>query len=177
MVSVSAVQAGDSVNYYLRANKAGKATITVASALDPSRPHPMRSRSRLVSIPSALMAALSKATSYSESVYTKDSYAALTAAVGGRLRSFSTAARAAIAEGCRRRYDQDRKKAIDGLKMRPVDEKKLINTPENRENVKVTGFLERGPTMRAATPSTLLTAMSRQLGTATMLIRPVCPST
>lgn len=51
VVSVSAVQAGDSVSYYLRANKAGKAKITVASVLTPPRPHPMRSRSRLVSIP------------------------------------------------------------------------------------------------------------------------------
>lgn len=61
VVSVSAVQAGDSVNYYLRANKAGKATITVASVLDPSKTASYEVEVKAGVDTSALMAALSKA--------------------------------------------------------------------------------------------------------------------
>ena len=139
MVSVSAVQAGDSVSYYLRANKAGKATITVASVLDPSKTASYEVEVKAGVDTSALMAALSKAAGYSESVYTKDSYAALTAAVEAAQK---------LLDGGQGSYSKKDvadatakiEKAIDGLKMRPVDEKSLINTPENRENVKVTGF-------------------------------------
>ena len=76
---------------------------------------------------------------YSESVYTKDSYAALTTAV--------EAARKLLDSGQGSYSKKDVadatakiEKAIDGLKMRPVDEKILINTPENRKNVKVADF-------------------------------------
>lgn len=139
VVSVSAVQAGDSVSYYLRANKAGKATITVASVLDPSKTASYEVEVKAGVDTSALMAALSKAAGYSESVYTKDSYAALTAAVEAAQK---------LLDGGQGSYSKKDvadatvkiEKAIDGLKMRPVDEKSLINTPENRENVKVTGF-------------------------------------
>ena len=139
VVSVSAVQAGDSVSYYLRANKAGKATITVASVLDPSKTASYEAEVKAGVDTSALMAALSKAAGYSESVYTKDSYAALTAAVEAAQK---------LLDGGQGSYSKKDvadatakiEKAIDGLKMRPVDEKSLINTPENRENVKVTGF-------------------------------------
>ena len=139
VVSVSAVQAGDSVSYYLRANKAGKATITVASVLDPSKTASYEVEVKAGVDTSALMAALSKAAGYSESVYTKDSYAALTAAAEAAQK---------LLDGGQGSYSKKDvadatakiEKAIDGLKMRPVDEKSLINTPENRENVKVTGF-------------------------------------
>ncbi len=139
VVSVSAVQAGDSVSYYLRANKAGKAKITVASVLDPSKTASYEVEVKAGVDTSALVAALSKAAGYSESVYTKDSYAALTAAVEAAQK---------LLDGGQGSYSKKDvadatakiEKAIDGLKMRPVDEKILINTPENRKNVKVAGF-------------------------------------
>ena len=111
------------------------------------------------------MAALSKAAGYSESVYTKDSYAALTTAV--------EAARKLLDSGQGSYSKKDVadatakiEKAIDGLKMRPVDEKILINTPENRKNVKVADFSSEATT-RAATPSRSSTATSGRFGTAT----------
>lgn len=139
VVSVSAVQAGDSVSYYLRANKAGKAKITVASVLDPSKTASYEVEVKAGVDTSALVAALSEAAGYSESVYTKDSYAALTAAVEAAQK---------LLDGGQGSYSKKDvadatakiEKAIDGLKMRPVDEKILINTPENRKNVKVAGF-------------------------------------
>ncbi len=139
VVSVSAVQAGDSVSYYLRANKAGKAKITVASVLDPSKTASYEVEVKAGVDTSALVAALSKAAGYSESVYTKDSYKALTAAVEAAQK---------LLDGGQGSYSKKDvadatakiEKAIDGLKMRPVDEKILINTPENRKNVKVAGF-------------------------------------
>ena len=139
VVSVSAVQAGDSVSYYLRANKAGKAKITVASVLDPSKTASYEVEVKAGVDTSALVAALSKVAGYSESVYTKDSYAALTAAVEAAQK---------LLDGGQGSYSKKDvadatakiEKAIDGLKMRPVDEKILINTPENRKNVKVAGF-------------------------------------
>ena len=139
VVSVSAVQAGDSVSYYLRANKAGKAKITVASVLDPSKTASYEVEVKAGVDTSALVAALSKAAGYSESVYTKDSYKALTAAVEAAPK---------LLDGGQGSYSKKDvadatakiEKAIDGLKMRPVDEKILINTPENRKNVKVAGF-------------------------------------
>lgn len=139
VVSVSAVQAGDSVSYYLRANKAGKAKITVASVLDPSKTASYEVEVKAGVDTSALVAALSKAAGYSESVYTKDSYAALTTAVEAAQK---------LLDGGQGSYSKKDvadatvkiEKAIDGLKMRPVDEKILINTPENRKNVKVARF-------------------------------------
>lgn len=139
VVSVSAVQAGDSVSYYLRANKAGKATITVASVLDPSKTASYEVEVKAGVDTSALVAALSKAAGYSESVYTKDSYAAITTAVEAAQK---------LLDGGQGSYSKKDvadatvkiEKAIDGLKMRPVDEKILINTPENRKNVKVARF-------------------------------------
>ena len=139
VVSVSAVQAGDSVSYYLRANKAGKAKITVASVLDPSKTASYEVEVKAGVDTSALVAALSEAAGYSESVYTKDSYAALTAAVEAAQK---------LLDGGQGSYSKKDvadatakiEKAIDGLKMRPVDEKILINTPENRKNVKVADF-------------------------------------
>ena len=165
VVSVSAVQAGDSVSYYLRANKAGKAKITVASVLDPSKTASYEVEVKAGVDTSALVAALSKAAGYSESVYTKDSYAALTTAV--------EAARKLLDSGQGSYSKKDVadatakiEKAIDGLKMRPVDEKILINTPENRKNVKVADFSSEAD-YEAATPSTLSTATSGRFGTAT----------
>ena len=139
VVSVSAVQAGDSVSYYLRANKAGKAKITVASVLDPSKTASYEVEVKAGVDTSALVAALSKAAGYSESVYTKDSYAALTTAVEAAQKLLDSG------QGSYSKKDvadatAKIEKAIDGLKMRPVDEKILINTPENRKNVKVAGF-------------------------------------
>lgn len=139
VVSVSAVQAGDSVSYYLRANKAGKATITVASVLDPSKTVSYEVEVKAGVDTSALVAALSKSAGYSESVYTKDSYAALTTAVEAAQKLLDSG------QGSYSKKDvadatAKIEKAIDGLKMRPVDEKILINTPENRKNVKVAGF-------------------------------------
>ena len=139
VVSVSAVQAGDSVSYYLRANKAGKAKITVASVLDPSKTASYEVEVKAGVDTSALVAALSKAAGYCESVYTKDSYAALTTAVEAAQK---------LLDGGQGSYSKKDvadatvkiEKAIDGLKMRPVDEKILINTPENRKNVKVARF-------------------------------------
>ena len=174
VVSVSAVQAGDSVSYYLRANKAGKAKITVASVLDPSKTASYEVEVKAGVDTSALVAALSKAMGYSESVYTKDSYAALTTAVEAARK---------LLDGGQGSYSKKDvadatakiEKAIDGLKMRPVDEKILINTPENARTSRWPASRVR-PTTRAATPSTLSTATSGRFGTATGPMGPVCPS-
>ena len=111
----------------------------MASVLDPSKTASYEVEVKAGVDTSALVAALSKAAGYSESVYTKDSYAALTTAVEAAQKLLDSG------QGSYSKKDvadatAKIEKAIDGLKMRPVDEKILINTPENRKNVKVAGF-------------------------------------
>lgn len=174
VVSVSAVQAGDSVSYYLRANKAGKAKITVASVLDPSKTASYEVEVKAGVDTSALVAALSKAAGYSESVYTKDSYAALTTAV--------EAARKLLDSGQGSYSKKDVADALPRSRRQSTASRCALSMRRSSSTRPRTARTSRWPTSRvrpttrAATPSTLSTATSGRFGTATGPMGPVCPS-
>lgn len=124
VASISAVQDGDDVKYYVRGNKPGKATITVASKLDPSKTASYELEVKEGVNTSALQAALTKAAGYSKDAYTSESYAKLADAVA--------AANKLLAGEYTKTQVADAttaiEKAIEGLEMRKIDEKTLINT-------------------------------------------------
>ncbi len=126
VASVTSVADADgNIVWYVRGNKAGKATITVASALDVTKTATYEVTVLEGVDTSALTAALQAAGKYSSSAYTEDSYAKLDAAVKAAQELLETEGYTAndVAEAVTAIED-----AIEGLAMRPVDEGTLINT-------------------------------------------------
>ena len=130
--AVAVADADGNVVWFVRGNSAGKATITVASHLDPTKTATYDVTVKEGVDTSALTAALQAAGKYSSSAYTEDSYAKLDAAQelleteGGYTANDVAKAVTAIED------------AIEGLAMRPVDENKLINTSAET-GIKVVG--------------------------------------
>lgn len=137
VASIVTKQVGENVVSFVRANSAGKATITVKSALDESKSASYELTVREGVNASELDAALAEARSYLKDSYEQDSYAKLAAAMkagedllrGGDYSS-DQVARAAI----------DIRTAIKGLVPRAIDEGELINTEENKDAVSVVDF-------------------------------------
>ena len=124
IASAVAVQSGDEVLHYLRANKPGTVKVKVASALDPSVFAEYEFTVEEGVDTSALDAALAEARTLSASAYTEDSFAKLTEAL--------TAAEELLKGGAYTDDDVARavvaiRDAVDGLKMRALDEAALIN--------------------------------------------------
>lgn len=111
--------------WFVRGQKPGKATITVASKAKPEVKATYEVTVKEGVDVSALTEAIARGESYSDTAYTKESFAALEKALGD--------ARKLIASGEYTKNDVAEaviaiNDAIDGLVMRPVDEKNLINT-------------------------------------------------
>ena len=165
VVSVSAVQAGDSVSYYLRANKAGKATITVASVLDPSKTASYEVEVKAGVDTSALVAALSKAAA-TASPSTLRIPMQLSPLRSRRLRSSSTAAKAAIARRMSQ-TPQSRSRRQSTASRCALSMRRFSSTRPRTARTSRWPASRVRPTTRAATPSTLSTATSGRFGTAT----------
>ena len=126
VASVTSVADADgNIVWYVRGNKAGTATITVASALDGTK-----TAAYVVTVTegvdtSALEQAISDAGSYAASAYTEGSYAALQDAVKAGQNLIASGSYSANDVASAAVAIQD---AIDALEMRPVDESTLINT-------------------------------------------------
>ena len=127
-VSVSRVKQGDGYAYFLMGVGQGEATITVASAADPSI-----SKTFTVSVVdgidlSALVEAQQAAAALSQSPYTEETWSALQAALADALLL--------IESGTYSKMDVENavvaiNSAIDGLAFRPVSEGSLINKDAN----------------------------------------------
>ncbi|MDY2777613.1 MAG: glycoside hydrolase family 31 protein [Collinsella sp.] len=135
VASVSMVPAGEGVANYIRANKPGTTTITVASALDETKTATYDLTVEEGVDASKLQDALETARGYSADAYTEESY--------GKLAEAVSAAEKLLASGSYSKQDVAQatiaiEKAIEGLKMRPVDESRLINKDAD-SGVKVIG--------------------------------------
>ena len=132
VVSVSRAQEGDDVVYYLVATGAGTATITVSSPVNPDVSQTYEVTVAAGVDTSALTQIMEEAGSYSATVYTEDTYAALADALeqaqavldGGNYTANDIAAQVMGIQD-----------AIDGLEFRPVDADTLINTAAYDEAV------------------------------------------
>lgn len=125
IASVTQVQVGDRVLTYVRGNKPGTVTITVASALDPTKTASYELEVKEGVDIAPLQSALDDAYAYNASAYTEESYGALAEAV--------SAAEELLKSGSYTKQDIAEhvvaiENAIKGLQMRPVDEETLINT-------------------------------------------------
>lgn len=125
IASVTQVQVGDRVLTYVRGNKPGTVTITVASALDSTKTASYELEVKEGIDIAPLQSALDDAHAYSASAYTEESYGALAEAV--------SAAEELLKSGSYTKQDIAEhvvaiENAIKGLQMRPVDEETLINT-------------------------------------------------
>ena len=134
VASVSAVQDGDAVLWYVRGNKAGTATITVTSKLDPTKKVTYEFTVKAGVDVSALQAAIARARGYSATAYTKESFAKLTEAVDAATKLLAGAYDKAGVASATEAIDQ----AIDALVMRAVDAGALINKGAD-SGVKVAG--------------------------------------
>lgn len=126
VASVTSVADADgNIVWYVRGNAEGTATITVASALDPTVEETYEVAVKAGVNTSELVAAIQQAGSYSADAYTEDSFATLTAAVQAAEELIASEGYTANDVAAAVVAIED---AIDGLVMRPIDEDTLINT-------------------------------------------------
>lgn len=126
VASVTSVADADgNIVWYVRGNAEGTATITVASALDPTVEETYEVAVKAGVNTSELVAAIQRAGSYSADAYTEDSFATLTAAVQAAEELIASEGYTANDVAAAVVAIED---AIDGLVMRPIDEDTLINT-------------------------------------------------
>lgn len=128
VASIVTKQVGDKIVNFVRANKAGKATITVASALDETKTASYEVEVTDAVNTAPLEEALAEARTYSADAYTAETFEKLTAAIkaGEDLLKSGELTDQKVAEATVAIRD-----AIKGLEQRPVDESKLINKDKN----------------------------------------------
>ena len=130
---VSRTDAAGKQTWYVRGESEGTAKITVKAAVDPSKTAEYEVTVKAGADTKPLEDALAEAATFSADAYTPESYAQLDQAVkearallnGDPSKSQILAAADKV------------EKAISALKMRPVDEKSLINTEKNKDAVRV----------------------------------------
>lgn len=137
VASIVTKQVGENVVNFVRGNKAGKATITVRSVLDKTKTATYEVEVKDGVNTSELEAALAAARSLNANAYTEQTYAKLADAVkaGEDLLKSGEYTDKQVAEAAVAIRD-----AIKGLEALPIDESKLINTKENKDAVKISGF-------------------------------------
>ena len=118
IASVTRVRVGDDVVNYIRANKVGKATITVASALDETKTASYEITVRDGIDTSELDDAIKRAGTYDESVYTADSYKRLTDVVADAQALLDSNE---ITQDQVHEYAVKIDEAIASLKLSPID--------------------------------------------------------
>lgn len=125
VAGIAAVKSGDGASYFVRGNAAGTATITVASVLDPTKTASFEIEVKDGVDTAALLALIQRAKTLGKDAYATDSYQALADAVSG-------AEELLRADGYTKMQVETAQvqieNALAGLKMRPVDPERLINT-------------------------------------------------
>ncbi|MDY4041817.1 MAG: glycoside hydrolase family 31 protein [Collinsella sp.] len=135
VAGIAAVQSGDGVSYFVRGNKPGTATITVASVLDPTKTASYEVEVKEGVDTSGLLAAIQKAKALGKDAYTAETYEKLASAVSEaeELLKGDGYTKAQVGDAQLKIED-----ALAKLKMRPVDPEHLINTSAETD-VKVVG--------------------------------------
>lgn len=130
VASITTVHAGDEVSYFVRGNKAGKTTITVASALDQTKKASYELEVKAGVDTTELLALIQKAKDMSPDAYTAESYQALEDAVDAaeKLLAQEGFTKAQVGEAQLKIKD-----ALSQLKMRPLDPDHLINTSKDTD--------------------------------------------
>ena len=127
VASVTAVQSANGIDWYVRGNTAGEATITVSAKADSSKKATYKVTVLEGVDVSDLQDMIDAGRQYSKDAYTEASFAKLEAALKAAedmlAQGQGSFTKNDVAQKC-----MDIEKAIKGLKMRPLDEGKLLGT-------------------------------------------------
>ena len=126
VASVTAVQSGEGVDWYVRGNAEGAATITVAAKADPSKTATYEVTVRAGVDVSGLQAIINEGRIYDSEAYTEASFAKLEAALKAA-EDMLAQGQGSFTKNDVAQKSMDIENAIKGLKMRPIDEAKLLN--------------------------------------------------
>lgn len=137
IASITSIQRGEELTYYVSANAPGNATITVGSVADPTKSKTYELTVKDGVDTSELESLLAEAHKKSESLYTKESFSVLKDAINQ--------AHTCLEQGS---YTKDEvinhvlalKDALQGLSFNPPDSKSLINTEEHKDSVRLLDY-------------------------------------
>ena len=126
VASVTAVQSGEGVDWYIRGNAEGTATITVTAKADSSKTATYKVTVLGGVDTSSLQAMIDEGRIYASEAYTAESFAKLEAALKAA-EDMLAQGQGSFTKNDVAQKSMDIENAIKGLKMRPLDEAKLLN--------------------------------------------------